>query len=144
MRIQPRPRRGVLIGVLLPFCLTTIASGQQQPPIMGVGLARRILTAALSDKGITKRPGFDLEYYDGKIPGFYFFGADWDTPRSSMAAGTGHYAVNRVTGDIWEVPGCGVVSSRHADKLKVDVAKWMHLSKEDYAKAAKLRPCPYP
>jgi len=111
---------------------------------MGVGLARKILTVALSDKGITKRPGFDLEYYDGKIPGFYFFAADWDTPPSSMAAGTSHYAVNRVTGDIWEVPGCGVVISRQADKVKADVAKRMHLSKEDYSKASKLRPCPYP
>jgi hypothetical protein len=142
MQIRSWTRRRVACCASVFFCLAAVASQQEeQSPFMSVGLARQILTAALTEKGITKRPGFDLEYYDGKIPGFYFFTADWDTPRSSMAAGTSHYAVNRVTGDVWEVPGCSVVTARRADRLKAKFVRWLHLKKEDVEAASKLRPC---
>src|SRR5689334_5357543 len=93
--------RRLIIGMIVS-CLVIMGESPSGTHIMSIGLARRVLTAVLESKGITKRAAFDLEYYDGKDPRFYFFEATWDTPQTSVATGHGNYAVNRVTGDVWD------------------------------------------
>ena len=137
-----KPMRALVLMSPLLVVLAGFARPEPQQHIIGIGLARRILTAALESSGITKRAGFDLEYYDGKDPRFYFFAAEWDTPKSSAAGGVGHYAVNRVTGDVWEVMGCDRVTSRRAEKLRARILKWTKPGKGEYERAKGFTPCP--
>jgi hypothetical protein len=41
-------------------------------------------------------------------PGFYFFGATWPNPTGSPVIG--YFAVNSVTGDIWD-QGCRLITT---------------------------------
>lgn len=123
-----------------------VSSGPSQVPtgtrVMSIGLARQILTAALKSKGLNRRPAFDLEYYDGKDPAFYFFEATWDTPRTSVSSGHAGYAVNRVTGDVWDALACERLTSKAAENLKLRVRKWMNIGPVQYKEAESHSPCP--
>lgn len=131
----------VSLSVLLVL-FVGVGKTEDQTHILGFKLARQILTAVLDERGVTKRRGYDLEYYDGKDPRFYFFAASWDTPKSSIAWGVGHYAVNRVTGEVWETSGCDQITSSRADKMRAEILRSTKPGKAEYDRAKRFSPCP--
>ncbi len=106
--------------------------------------ARQLVLKALGgETSFTRLPKFGLDYYkDPYFPGFHFFEATWDNPRRPPASVVlGHYAVNRRTGDVWDVGLCKRLDPRAARVLQRSLRKQIGLRESEYKKFRATEPC---
>jgi hypothetical protein len=109
--------------------------------MISLGIARKILLTALKSRGTTKKPGFNVELSCQRDVRFYRYDAEWDTP-SWAAAGHGSYAVNVVTGEVWDVLMCEPLPSPATAEWQRRVRDLLKLDHKQYGEAQQFRPCP--
>ena len=88
----------------------------------------------------TRLPRFGLDpYTDPYFPDFFFFEVSYDNPVGSVVLG--HYAVNPITGDVWEAIGCKRLRAKSVRPLQAQFRARSGLSKELLAKQRGRAPC---
>ncbi len=98
------------------------------------------LVLALLPTSTKQLPQFGLNrYYDPDFPRFYFFSVMW-AGRPGGSAVIGHYAVDSLTGDVWNAVGCFEESNASLKKLQSRVRVRMGLSQSVYGKIKSRQP----
>jgi hypothetical protein len=97
------------------FILVTLAFGLQvaggaQPRQLALSEARELVVRSLEPTA-RNLPGLALDTFANPYdaPGFYSFEVSWANPHGSVIVG--HFAVNKATGDVWEVVSCERIRS---------------------------------
>lgn len=102
--------------------------------------ARRLAIEAL-DPGQRKLPGLNAALSQRlDIPGFYRFEVLWK-PTNPGSAVVGFFAVNRVTGQVWELVRCSEKKSRNLARLQGNMHKAIGLSPEELRSLGHKAPC---
>ena len=93
--------------------------------------AKSLILAALPSKA-KYLPKFGLDGgIDQRSPRFYVFSADWDNPGGSVVYG--HYAVDTLTGDVWDaVMSCDELSTPALRRLQARVRSRIGLAGAKY------------
>ncbi len=95
--------------------------------------ARDLVYGALYGQKVLQLDRFGLdEYNDTYFPRFYVFEGTWNNLSGSVI--TGHYAVDSLTGDVWETGVCHEYKSKHLRKLQESLRKRHGISAVDYQK----------
>jgi len=93
--------------------------------------ARELLYGALYGQKVLQLDRFGLdEYNDTYFPRFYVFEGTSNNPIGSVI--TGHYAVDSLTGDVWDAIVCREYKSQHLRKLQESLRKRHGISARDY------------
>src|SRR5579863_4484350 len=95
------------LAIILVLVALQKLTGQQSPnpPTISGEDAGQLVTAALRGSGAASLPGFGLEQAQtNHLSGFIIFDATWDNPNGSVVIG--HYAVDLMTGDVWNAIVC--------------------------------------
>ena len=101
--------------------------------------ANALVIKALEPAGIKGLRGFSVEQSAGaRSDKFYVFEATWDNPGGSVVFGA--YAVDRVTGDVWDAVVCREFTSEALGKIQRAIRKRIGLSDKDYARLKRLGP----
>jgi hypothetical protein len=101
--------------------------------------ARELVITALGPH--VTLPNIGLEAYkDPDAAGFYVFEAT-ASPPAGQSPIIGHYAVNRATGDVWELVVCRRVNSKALKKLQDVMRKGIRLSREELGHLGAMAPC---
>jgi hypothetical protein len=78
-----------------------------------------------------------------QIPEFYKFEVQWDNPTPGSVV-VGSFAVNRVTGDVWELAFCERKKSQELARLQESLRKKIGLSAEELKRLTEKAPCQEP
>lgn len=125
----------VLVFLLLGCGLVGIARTRD----LTEGEARELVITALCPH--VTLPNISLEAYkDPDAAGFYVFEAT-ASPPTGQSPVIGHYAVNRATGDVWELVVCRRVNSNALKKLQEVMRKRIRLSREELRHLGAVAPC---
>ena len=125
----------VLLAVLSPAVIFGGASKQFTPE-----QAELLARAAAEAKGVTKLSGFSLERARmEQFPNFYFF--DALVSERGAEGFSGHYAVHKLTGDVWDPYACSRLSSPRLLALQRKLRKEMGLTTKEYELHQKDDPC---
>jgi hypothetical protein len=121
---------------VLGSCAIVSARGRD----LTVEEARRLVIEALQP---TQRslPGLTATLSQrSSIPDFYRFEVYWNPPNPGSAV-VGYFAVNRVTGDVWELVLCEKKDSEELRRLQDELRKTIGLSDEELQKRTDEAPC---
>jgi hypothetical protein len=131
--------RIVAIAVLGTL-LNAVAADSARTRDLSVEDARRLVLQALEPTQRTL-PGLVLKPSPGaQIPDFYRFEVYWDNPTPGSVV-VGNFAVNRATGDVWELFFCKKRSSAELRRLQKDLRKAIGLSPDELRKLTDKAPC---
>lgn len=120
----------------LPLALPAVASGRARD--LTADEARRLVIRALQPAQ-RSLPGLELSAsYD--VPGFYNFAALWDPPDQESPV-VGFFAVNRATGDVWEMVLCTKRTSAELRRLQDELRKRIGLTGDELRKMTDEAPC---
>jgi hypothetical protein len=101
--------------------------------------ADALVTAFFKDRGNTTLPSFGLERYTDKyFPDFQFFQGIFDNPGGSF--NLGFYAVDRMTGDVWNGVYCARANSPSLVKLQAAIRNRIGLTRDEYRDARRPGP----
>ena len=107
---------------------------------LSVEQAELLARTAAESSGVTRLKGFSLEKASLKqFPDFYFF--DAIVAEAGAEGFSGHYAVNKITGEVWDPYKCARFSDPHLSKLQNKMRKELGLSGEDYRQHRNDNPC---
>jgi hypothetical protein len=126
----------VALALLLGDAMTASARTRDLNEAEG----RRLLLEALEPTQ-RKLPGLVLKLYTRvEMPQFYRFEVYWDnpTPGSIMV---GSFAVNKATGDVWELYFCKKKRSKELASMQRDLRKAIDMSPEELQKLTDKAPC---
>jgi hypothetical protein len=107
---------------------------------LNVEEARRLAIQALRP---TERaaPGLDAELAQSShIAGFYRFEITWNNPNPGSAV-IGSYAVNKATGDVWELVQCRRMRSPDLKRLQQELRQAIGLSSRELHELREKTPC---
>jgi hypothetical protein len=100
--------------------------------------ARELIYKALPSSTV-HLPGFGLDNMNApNFPDFYFFEGLWDNPDGSAVSG--HYAVDKKTGDVWNGVVCRQFVSRSLRKAQHALRKSIGLSEQEYQRIKRPGP----
>lgn len=124
------PRFAVLVLCFqLVFAGSSGASGA--PRKVSPEEAHLLVETISASYGWTKLPGFGLEEYtDSYFPEFYFFDATWDNLKGSV--NLDHFAVDVLTGDVWNAVVCREYSSKKLKAVQKAIREKMGLTDKQY------------
>lgn len=128
----------VIAALLLLFGLSlkTIA----EPRRISVEHAKLLARAAAESEGLTRLKGFALEEARlEQFPDFYFFDALVSEPATEGFSG--HYAVDKLTGDVWDPYKCTRFSGPHLLKLQRQFKQQLGSNAREDRQLAKDKPC---
>lgn len=131
--------RKIISSLLICIVVTGIASAGSN--LLTLAEAELLARAAAEPSGVTKLYGFSLEpvgEMEG-FPNFLFFDAYVATPGAQGTSG--HYAVNKFTGDVWNPFGCSRFSNPQLLKLQRELRRKLGLTPEEYEHHEKDDPC---
>lgn len=127
------------VGALLTIAAFLSVSLLAQPPRPNVSIreARKLVLAANEGHDVHRRTEVSqiANPYDSF---FMYFEATWPNPVGS--AHLGNYAVNPVTGDVYNTDGCERLQSSALKKLQVAIRERAPNKGDGYSKALQRRP----
>ena len=101
--------------------------------------ARELVNTAVRGRKPIELPGFVLvPYGNDKFPWFYFFEGQWSALNGTPLSV--HYAVDSLTGDVWNAVLCEEFNSEAVKRLQQTLRKWHGISTQDYQKLRKPGP----
>lgn len=100
--------------------------------------ARRLVRAALPQWALKTGPVYVDPYPVDSDPDFYFFLAYRSNPGGSGTVG--HFAVHRITGDVWDGAVCEEHKTVALAKLQVSIRRKLGLSDSQYQKLRRKGP----
>ncbi len=129
---------------LLAFVLIAVSAFALQTAQQAKRLSREqaelLARTAADAQGLTKLRGFALEPAQMKeFPDFYFFDALVAEPGAQGFSG--HYAVSKLTGDVWDPFKCGRISSGALSELQRKIRSDLGLTAAEYRRHARNKPC---
>jgi hypothetical protein len=129
-----------LIWLMLP-CMLCAGMSYAAHKTITLQQAESLAEAAAEPTGVTKLQGFALELDSGLIgfPDFYFFSAYVAVPGAQGTSG--HFAVNKFTGDVWDPFGCYPLSNPKLMELQKELRKDLGVTLGEYRKLQKKDPC---
>lgn len=139
-----RAQKTTLLAFLLLTCSASRLWAEDHPkPAVAVTNkeAEDLVYKALEAKyKWSKLPGFGLaEYTFDYYPDFYFFEATRDNPIGSVILG--HFAVNKITADVWEAIGCQRFHSRAIQAQQEKFSRWSGLGNDKLNELERNAPC---
>jgi len=122
--------RVLTVAVVLSVQLS-VGQSASIPHTVTADEAKSLILTALPSKA-KHLPKFGLDGdIDPRSPRFYVFSADWDNPGGSVVYGT--YAVDTLTGDVWDaVTSCDELSTPALRRLQVQVRSRIGLDNAKY------------
>jgi hypothetical protein len=125
----------LLLAALLSTGVTKAALGAD-PAVVSTEEATAIAREAMKKY----HPGVSIDLMPGQLdPGFYDFEAMDANPTGSPLVG--HFAVNEVTGDIWDLGGhCKHLTSPNLRKLQHEIRRRLNLRREEYLRGRARKP----
>jgi hypothetical protein len=127
--------------ILLVSSIPSTLWADNTPKQLTLEQAELLARTAADSIGLTRLKGFSLDMNQIKeFPDYYFFDVLSNQPGAQGVSE--HYAVNKITGDVWTSFGCSRVSSRHLAQLQHKMRIELGLSDKDYRWHRKdSRPC---
>jgi len=125
----------VLLVTLAPGMIAADAPRELSPEEVEL-LARTAAEAT----GVAKLKGFSLaraQMY--QFPHFYFFDALVSEPEAQGFSG--HYAVNKITAEVWDPYGCSRLSHPSLSELQQKLRTEIGVSAKKYRQFSKEDPC---
>jgi hypothetical protein len=114
------------------ICLITIPEAlfaHETVKYLSVEQAEFLARTAANETGIAKLKGFSLERAQlDEFPDFYFFDALVSEPGAEGFSG--HYAVNKYNGDVWNPYRCSRFSGKNLIKIQKKIKKEIGLKTE--------------
>lgn len=128
----------LLAGLALLPCGGCILQGRARD--LTVEEARQLVIQSLAP-GQRRLPGLEASSSQrSDIPDFYRFEVSWSPPDPGSAV-VGFFAVNRATGDVWELVLCTKKTSAELRRLQDELRKRIGLSGEELRKMTDEAPC---
>lgn len=131
-------RLHVLTALAVMLSAPTVAPARSRD--LSVEEARRLAIQALQP---TERaaPGLDVELAQSShIEGFYRFEITWNNPNPGSVV-IGSFAVNRATGDVWELVLCKRRRSGELNRLQQELRKAIGLDSKELHELRDKAPC---
>jgi hypothetical protein len=92
------------------------------------------------DASARKLPKLAFDFYDKPdVPDFYMLAVTWDNPTGSVMVG--HFAVNRVTGEVWRLVVCKKLESVDLKRLQKTMQKRIGVSTKELHAFERKVPC---
>lgn len=95
--------------------------------------ARELVLVLLRTKGWTKLAGFEIDV--GPYIHYYYIHAICDNPEGSNTVG--HWAVDQITGDVWDSAACALYTSPALRKAQERLRKRVGLARSEYKPSRK-------
>ncbi len=102
----------------------------------------RELAITALDPSARKLPKLRVDLYqdpNAPAPDFYKFEITWDNPEGSAIVA--HFAVNRATGDVWQLVVCRRMHSADLKRLQRSMRKRIGLSRKQLRELGAKAPC---
>lgn len=127
--------------IFLVFAATSVVlKAGDQSKCFSIEQGELLARTAAEPSGVTKLGGFSLERETMKqFPDFYFYDALVSEPGAEGFSG--HYAVNKFTGEVWDPQRCSRFSDPDLSKLQRNMRKELGLSAKAYRQHRKSDPC---
>ena len=100
--------------------------------------ARELVLVLLRTNGWTKLAGFEIDvgpYIEPDRPGYYYIHAICDNPDGSNTVG--HWAVDQITGDVWDSAACALYTSPALSKAQEKVRQRVGMAASEYKRSRK-------
>jgi len=88
--------------------------------------------------GWTKLAGFEIDvgpYIEPDRPGYYYIHAICDNPDGSNTVG--HWAVDQITGDVWDSAACALYTSPALSKAQEKLRQRVGMAASEYKRSRK-------
>jgi hypothetical protein len=103
--------------------------------------AQKLAVAAI-DHRLKGLPHFGLDDFPSTEPqekDFYLFEASYSNPGGPQVVG--HYAVHKLTGEVWEFVACRKIESEELHKLQITFRSHIGISPKEAKRLADIAPC---
>jgi hypothetical protein len=126
--------------VLLLVTFSLAINALDTPRQFSLEQAELLARTAAEATGVTKLKGFSLERAQMvQFPDFFFFDALVSEPGAEGFSG--HYAVHKITGEVWDPYACSRLSNPRLSELQRRLRKEIGLSAKLYKQHRKDNPC---
>lgn len=129
-------RAGCLVLVMVSVFMSTLFA-QTSKTRISVGEARRLVAAAIEVHDPYRQ--VEVSPVENRYDSFFmYFEATWPNPEGSPHLG--NYAVNPLTGDVYNADGCERLQSSTLKKLQTHIRRRLSTKGEEYLKATVRKP----